>query len=478
MSKLQVLRGAAGKVSFFNGDKVADEHRGWALGTFGSSNPTHVLTPCAEVHAQGFVICCWVGIKHGIVLLLMAKKAKGMRVSYAQAVYGKEEVAAVNKVLENPSKIVPGDRAKEFEKRVAKLFGKKEGIFLNSGSSANLIALESLNLPKGSEVITPVLTFSTTVAPIVQKGLVPVFVDIEPGTYLANMEQIEKAISAKTRAIMIPSLLGNIPDMVRLQKIAKKNHLVFIEDSCDTIGALCRGKPTGVYSDISTTSFYASHIITAAGTGAMVCFNNPELARKARVMAAWGRQSTLFGAHEKSEDIKKRFAGRIGGSVYDAKFIFSEIGYNFQSTELAAAFGLEQLKRLKTFTKRRQDCFKKLITFFKTYEHFFTLPVQRSDVKTNWLAFPLTLKPGTPFTRAEITKYLEECNIQTRPIFTGTILRQPAFQHIKHRRAVATFPVSDYVMQNGFLIGAHHGMTMTQLNYVEKILRYFLKRYS
>lgn len=408
-------------------------------------------------------------------LVHMAKKVNSMRVPYAQAVYGKEEIAAVNRVLKNPFKIVAGDAAKEFEQKVAKLFGKKEGVFVNSGSSANLIALESLNLPKGSEVITPVFTFSTTVAPIVQKGLVPVFVDVEPGTYLVNVDQIEKALSAKTRAIMIPSLLGNIPDLARIKKIAARHHLVVIEDSCDTIGATFAGKPTGAYTHISTTSFYASHIITAAGTGAMVTFHDKNMARKARVLSAWGRQSTLFGANEKSEDIKKRFAGRINGQVYDAKFIFAEIGYNFQSTDICAAFGLEQLRRLKVFGAQRQKRFKELERFFKRYEQYFVLPRQHPRVKTNWLAFPLTIKPGAPFTRAEITQYLENANIQTRPIFTGTIVRQPAFHHIRHRRAVAHFPVSDYIMQNGFLVGAHQGLTDQQMTYFKDTISQFLK---
>lgn len=407
----------------------------------------------------------------------MAKKEKGIRVPYAQAVYGKEEINAVVEVLKNPFKISPGEKVRAFEIEVAKKFGKKEGVMVNSGSSANLIAIESLNVPKGSEVITPVFTFSTTVAPLVQKGLVPVFVDIEEGMYLANIDQIEKAITSKTRALMIPSLLGNIPDLMRLQKIAKKHNLFFIEDSCDTIGATFLGKPTGHYSDVSTTSFYASHIITAGATGAMVSFKDVTHARRARVLAAWGRDSTLFGFHEKSEDIKKRFAGRVGGDSYDAKFIFSEIGYNFQSTEANAAFGLEQLKKLPLFTVQRQKRFGELFKFFRKYEQFFTLPRQLSKAKTNWLAFPLTIKPGAPFTRMEITKYLEEHNIQTRPIFTGNILRQPGFQHIRHKKAVPTFPVADYVMKNGFLVGAHHGLNNEQMLYLQKTLQGFLERY-
>jgi len=406
-----------------------------------------------------------------------SKPKKIMRVPYAQAVYGREEVNAVIRVLKNPLKLAPGAAVAEFEKKISKLFGQTQGIFVNSGSSANLIALESLNLPVGSEIITPVLTFGTTVAPIVQKGLIPVFVDVTEGTYLADIDQVENAITPKTKAIMIPSLLGNIPDWERLSKIAKKHGLHLIDDSCDTLGATFGGKPTGLYTDISVTSFYASHIITAAATGGMVCYKNNDLARKARIMASWGRESTLFGTHEKSEDISKRFAGTLDGDTYDAKFIFSEIGYNFQSTELSAAFGLAQLARLKDFSLRRHTRFNELVDFAKAYDRFFILPKQDKRARTNWLAFPLTLRPGTPFTRIEITKFLEERNIQTRPIFTGTILRQPAFMNIKHRAAVKSFPVSDHVMKNGFLIGAHHGLTNVQMTYLKKTLAEFLARY-
>lgn len=405
----------------------------------------------------------------------MPKKTKEIRVPYAQAVYGKEEIGAVNKVLKDPSKLSPGKMAAEFESKVAKVFGKQEGIFVNSGSSANLIALESLDLPVGSEVITPVFTFATTVAPIVQKGLVPVFVDIEEGTYLANISQIEKAIGPKTKAIMIPSLLGNIPDLARLAKIAKKHGIYLIDDSCDTIGASFDGKPTGAYSDISITSFYASHVITAAAGGGMVCYNDPKLARKARILSAWGRESTLFGSHEKSEDIEKRFAGTIGGKTYDAKFIFSEVGYNFQSTDINAAFGLEQLKKLKRFSALRRKRFAQLRAFAKKYEQYFILPKQDDRVVTNWLAFPLTLRAEAPFTRAEITRHLEEHNIQTRPVFTGTILRQPGYKDIPHRKGVPSFPVSDYVMENGFLVGAHHGLTDEQMNHLLSTMRAFIE---
>lgn len=407
----------------------------------------------------------------------MKRKPNQTRVFYAKAVYGKEEIAAVNKVLKNPLKIGPGESVKAFEKKIAKTFGKEHGIMVNSGSSANLLALEALELPKGSEVITPTLTFSTTVTPLIQKGLTPVFVDVEEGTYLANLDQIEKAITKKTSAIMLPSLIGNIPDLQKLRGLARKHKLKFIEDSADTLGATFAGKPTGFYSDASTTSFYASHIITAAGGGGMLCLRDDVSAERARVIAAWGRRSTLFGVNEKSEDIDKRFTGAVDGVTYDAKFIFAEQGYNFQSTELQAAFGLEQLKRLTEFTKRRQKRFAELQKFFKNYEHFFILPKQDKRVKTNWLAFPLTIRTGAPFTRIEITKYLEKHNIQTRPIFTGNILRQPAFSKIKHKKAVRSFPVADHIMGHSFLLGAHHGMTDGEMAHMLKTVRTFLKQY-
>lgn len=407
----------------------------------------------------------------------MAQKSK-LNVSYAAAVYGKEEVRAVLDVLKNPSKIVAGPRVKEFEKRVAKLFGKKYGVMVNSGSSANLTALEALRLPEGSEVITPALTFSTTLAPIIQKHLTPVFADVELGTYIINPSQVDSLVTKKTKALMIPSLIGNIPDMDKLSAIAKKHGLYIIEDSCDTIGSAFGGKSTGVYTDISTTSFYASHIMTAAGGGGMVMFHNPALARRALVASNWGRESTLFGTYEKSEEIKKRFAGVLDGEPYDAKFLFTEIGYNFQPTELQGAFGLVQLSRLPVSARIRRNNFNALYKFFKKYENFFILPKSNEKAKVNWLAFPLTLKKDAGFTRFDITKYLEEHGIQTRPIFTGNVLKQPAFNNLPNKRVSAGgYPNTDYIMKNGFLIGCHHGLKYEQIQYMLGMFDAFLKKY-
>lgn len=405
----------------------------------------------------------------------MKTENKNMRVPYAQAVYGEEEVNAVIEVLKDPLKISPGNKVREFEKQISNSFGKSHGIMVNSGSSANLLAVESLHPESGDEVITPVLTFGTTVAPLIQKGVKPIFVDVIPGTYQIDISQIESVITPKTKALMVPSLLGNISEMDTLRDLAKKHNLLFIEDSADTLGATYKGRPTGEYSDISTTSFYASHIITAAASGGMVMAREDAVADRLRVLASWGRSSTLFGNHEQSEDIEKRFAGTIDDIPYDAKFVFSEVGYNFQSNEIAAAFGLEQLKRLPSFTEKRVAHFNRLRDFFARFEEYFILPKQHPDVKTNWLAFPLTIRKDAPFTRAEITRYLEEHNIQTRPIFTGNVLRQPAYRYLSEYQSLKQFPVADDIMRNGFVVGCHHGLVAEQLDYLEETIEDFVK---
>ncbi len=397
-----------------------------------------------------------------------------MRIPYALAVYGKEEIKAVNDVLVEHRRFSSWENTKKFEAAIAKTFGKKYGLMVNSGSSANLLAFELLDLPKGSEVITPVSTFSTTVAPILQKGLIPVFVDVKIGTYLIDENKIEKLITSKTKALMIPSLIGNIPNLKRLRKIANKHKLYLIEDSCDTLGAKFDRRPTGKYSDISTTSFYGSHIITAAGGGGMICVNKPEWYKKGLVLRGWGRASALFS---ESEDLKKRFSVKISGNPYDGKFIFSEAGYNFQPIELQAAFGLVQLKRLKTFSAIRKRNFKALCQFFKGYGKYFILPETTKGADTNWLAFPLTIKEGAPFSRFELVKYLENNKVQTRPIFTGNILRQPGFRFLTKKSLSKNFISADIIMENSFLIGCHHGLTPIHLSRLKKIFENFLNKY-
>ena len=398
---------------------------------------------------------------------------KGLRVSYAQAVHDNAETKKVLSVLDEHRTII-GKETEEFEKRVSTLFGKKFGIMVNSGSSANLIAVRLLNLPPKSEVITPLLTFSTTIAPLLQNDLVPVFADVEEGKYTINLDEIEKLISKKTKALMIPLLIGNVPDMKKLKRIADKYKLFIIEDSCDTLGATFDGKPTGYYTDISTTSFYGSHIITAGGGGGMGMVNNTNWRDKAKVLRGWGRSSSIFS---ESESVDKRFRVKIGNIQYDAKFIFDEIAYNFMPMEIGSAFGNAQLDKLPKFKATREKNFKYLYEFFKKYEKFFILPNQDKRVRTQWLAFPLTIKEKSPFTRLELVKYLEENNIQTRPIFTGNILMQPGFKNIPHRKN-GKYTFTNQIMKQSLLIGCHHGLKEEHIDKLRNVFSKLLEKYS
>ena len=401
-----------------------------------------------------------------------------LRVPYGYSVHGQEEIDAVVEVLKKGTAL--SEKTIEFENKIAKMFGKKYGIMVNSGSSANLLAFEILNLPRGSEVITPALTFATTVAPIVQKGLVPVFVDVDPNTYIVNLDQVKKAITKKTKVLMIPSLMGNIPNMEELAAIAKKHKLTFIEDSCDTLGGKYNKKPTGSYSHISTTSFYGSHIINGAGGGGMIMVNDPKMVDRLVVLRGWGRQSSLFGEKENSELIKNRFKGKIGNIPYDNKFIFSEVGYNMLPLELSSAFALSQMKKLPGFLKARRDNFDDLFKFFSSEKmsKYFILPKQTEKTETAWLAFPLIISPKAPFTRLDIVKFLEEENIQTRPVFTGNILKQPGFKKIEHRNAVPNFPNTELIMKNAFVVACHHGLNREQIDYLKSKFEEFLSRFK
>jgi len=399
------------------------------------------------------------------------KDFEKMRVPYGMAVHDVEEENAVLDVIRN-HKTILGEKVKKFESEVAKLFGKQLGIMVNSGSSANLLAFEILDIPENSEVITPILTFATTLSPIIKRDLIPVFVDVEPETYVVNIDQIEQSITSKTKALMIPSLLGNVPDLKRLRKIADDNNLIFIEDSADTLGATFDNIPTGKFSDISTTSFYGSHIITAAGEGGMICCNDKKMDEKCRVLRGWGRSSAI----NESEKIEDRFSFKLDNIPYDSKFIFEEIGYNFLPTEISAAFGLIQLKKLNRFADIRQRNFETLNSFFSS-QKFFKLPKQLPQVKTSWLAFPLTITSNAPFSRIEIVKHLESHGIQTRPVFTGNVLRQPAFEKINYKNIEKEYDVANNIMKNSFLIGCNHGLNEKHLEKIKTTFQLFLDKF-
>ncbi|OIZ95259.1 NarL family transcriptional regulator [Candidatus Rickettsiella isopodorum] len=396
-----------------------------------------------------------------------------MHVPYGKSVHGEEEIAAVISVLRSSTQM--GKAVRDMEKKISTLFNKAFGVMLNSGSSANYLAIELLKLPEFSEVITPVLTFSTTVAPLIKNKLIPVFVDVELDTFNIDADQIVSMITDKTKALIIPNLLGNLPDWHKIRLIADKYNLVVIEDSCDTLGATLDGNASGFYSDISTTSFYGSHIINCAGNGGMLCVNNPFLAEKAKLLRSWGRSSSLY---VESESIENRFQNKIDEIDYDAKFIFEEIGYNLEPSELGAAFGLVQLSKLDNIISVREKIFASHLDFFSKYTDWFILPRQLQGSKTAWLAFPFIVRDDAPFKRKDLQIFLEQRNIQTRTIFTGNILRQPGFTNILRRETEFGYPHADQIMRGGILIGSHHGMTETMIEHIYQTFHEFENCYA
>ena len=378
------------------------------------------------------------------------------QISYAKTVYGQEEIDAVVKCLGESTQM--GKYSREFESKIANLFCKKSCLFVNSGSSALYIGIESLDLPAGGEVITPALTFSTTIGCLVKNNLVPVFVDIEPLSYCIDTSQIEEMISEKTVAILAPNLMGNLCNWPLIREIADKNNLLVIEDSADTLGATFEDNhSSGFYTDMSITSFYGSHIINCAGNGGALTLNDSKAIENAKLLRSWGRSSSLFD--EKSESIENRFNVNLDGLDYDAKFVFERVGYNLEGSEIGAAFGLAQLKKLKTNIQTRQENFKLQCNFFKKYKNIFNNPIELSGCNTAWLAFPILIKKEATFSRKEFQIYLEERKIQTRVVFTGNVLRQPMCKNIKKVIRKEGYPNSDAVMERGVLLPLHHGMT-------------------
>ncbi len=398
------------------------------------------------------------------------------KIYYGKAIYGKEEINASMKVLQNNSlSLMDGINVKKLEKKVAKIFGKKFGLMVNSGSSANLLGLASLNLKEKSEVITPSLTFSTTISPLYHLNLVPRFIDVKENFFVVNVDQIEKNINKKTSAIMIPNLLGNIPNWEEIHAIGKKYKLKIIEDSADTIGYTYKKGNTGKYSDVVTNSFYASHIVTGAGFGGIVCFNDEKHYDRAKLLRGWGRSSANYN---ESEGIKERFNCKVDNIPYDSKYVFKDMGYNFLPSEISATFALEQIKKLNNVIDRRVKNFDLLKKFFNKLGKYFKVPEQLKFVKTAWLAYPIVIKEKSKIKRRDLQIFLEKNGIQTRTIFTGNIMRQPIMKNKQYKKSKDSNNISDDVMKNGLLIGCHHGLTKIEINHIFSIFKKFLKKYK
>ena len=392
-------------------------------------------------------------------------------ISYGKNVYNKEEIFAVNNTLKKTTQM--GVSVASFENKIAKIFGKKYGVMVNSGSSALILALKCLNLKKGSEVITPCLNFGTAVSSIILNDLVPVFVDVNVRTLQINPDLIKNKITKKTKAILVPNLIGNIADWKKLKNIASKEKLHLIEDSADTLGAKINNVSTGTYSDISITSFYGSHVISCAGNGGMLLTNDKKIYVKSKVLRSWGRLSSLI---KDSENINKRLGIKLKGVEYDRKFVFSEIGYNFEPSEISASFGLVQLKKFKSFSSIRNKNFKFHFNFFNRLKDYFLTPMINKGVYTNFLAYPIIIVPNKLFNRKELQIFLEKNKIQTRPIFSGNILRHPAFSNlISRKNKLNEFENADYIMKNGILIGCHQGLSIKDLKLIHNKIKNFIK---
>jgi CDP-6-deoxy-D-xylo-4-hexulose-3-dehydrase len=367
--------------------------------------------------------------------------------------YGEEEIKAVEQCLRDGWLAGFGPRSIEFEEKIAKFFGKKYGVFVNSGSSACLLALASLQLPKGTKVITPACTFSTTLAPIIQLGLIPIFVDVDLTTYCANVKEVLAAIDDEVKVLMIPNLIGNKPNWKAIKDglaIIGREDIILIEDSADTITHTPE-------TDIATTSFYASHVITAGGAGGMVMFNDEKLRNVSLQFRDWGRIG------DNSEEMSDRFNHNVDDIPYDYKFLYGVLGYNMKSSEMNAAFGLVQLERFKQFEQIRRANIERYI---ENLQGVGDIILPDDSIKPNWLAIPLQTEK-----RYELLHFLEENNIQTRVTFAGNVTRHPIY-----REYLQEFTNSDTIMKNGFLLGAHHGMTIEDVDYVcSKIKEFFNK---
>jgi CDP-6-deoxy-D-xylo-4-hexulose-3-dehydrase len=393
-------------------------------------------------------------------------------VHYAGRVFDERElINGVDAVLE--FQLTHGHFGRDFERQLGAFLGAREVIPVNSGSSANLIAISTLcaqqlhnRLKPGDEVITPAATFPTTLAPIVQNRLVPVLVDCELGTYNLAVDQLEAAYSDKVRALFVPHTLGNPVEMDKVIEFARKRDLFVIEDSCDALGSRYDGKLCGTFGHLATLSFYPAHHVTT-GEGGAVYTNSRRLARLARIMRDWGRDCYCGYENPPNGKCGKRFEWRIGDSdeLYDHRYYFTEIGYNLKMTDLQAAIGLAQLDKLPMFIEKRKKHFRWLYDHLRRYEDVLQLPTWSPKADPSWFAFPITVRPDVKFNRTMLTRFLEAHRIETRFLFAGNILNQPGYREIECR-VVGDLPNADVVLRRTFFIGVYPGLDEQQIGHV------------
>lgn len=402
------------------------------------------------------------------------------RVHYAGRVYDERElVAAVDAVLD--FWLTAGPRNDAFEAALAQLMGGRQVLSVNSGSSANLTAVTTLRshrlerpLVAGDEVITAAVAFPTTVAPILQNGLIPVFVDCEPGTYNLDPAQLEQALSGRTRAVFVAHTLGNPAEMGAVMEFARDHDLYVIEDSCDALGSKYDGQLVGTFGHLGTLSFYAAHHMTT-GEGGAVITGDRQLAQIARSVRDWGRDCWCQHDSPATGACGRRFEWRLPGlnEPYDHRYLFVEIGYNLKMTDIQAAIGLAQLEKLPRFAVARQRNFERLHIALNQYEEFLALPTWSKRAEPCWFAYPITVRTGAPFTRAELVAFLEARNVETRLLFAGNILHQPGYRNAPHR-TVGCLANADLVARQSFFIGLYPGLDEARMEYVLQAFDDFL----
>jgi CDP-4-dehydro-6-deoxyglucose reductase, E1 len=368
--------------------------------------------------------------------------------------------------------LTTGRFAEQFEREFAELFGMRHAILVNSGSSANLLALTCLTSPKlgerrlrpGDEVITVAAGFPTTVNPIIQNNLVPVFIDVHLPTYNLDVSQLEAARSGRTRAIMAAHTLGNPFDLAAVTEFARRHDLWLIEDCCDAVGATFQGKNVGTFGDLATVSFYPAHHITM-GEGGCVLTDRPRLKTLVESFRDWGRD--CWCAPGLDNTCGKRFDWQLGDLPhgYDHKYIYSHIGYNLKVTDMQAAVGVAQLAKVRGFVEARRRNFARLTEGLQDLQELFLLPQATPGSDPSWFGYPLSVQLEAPFGRNDVIRYLYERKIATRQIFAGNLIRQPAYAEVKHRR-IGDLPNSDLVMKHAFWVGTYPGLDDTRIDYM------------
>lgn len=402
------------------------------------------------------------------------------KINYAGRIFDhKELVNAVEASLD--FWLTEGRFSESFAEKIAEFLGIEHVLLTNSGSSANLLAFSALTseklgerrLKQGDEVISVAAGFPATVTPIIQNGLIPVFVDVDIPTYNINVEMMRKAISSKTRCIFIAHTLGNPFDLDAVMQLANEHKLWVIEDNCDAFGSEYKGKKTGTFGHMSTISFYPAHHITT-GEGGAICTNDLQLANLVRAFRDWGRDCYCAGGDNNT--CGKRFSQQFGNLPlgFDHKYVYSEIGYNLKMTDIQAAIGAAQIDKLPEFCNRRKENFREWTRIFSKYPNYFILPQATEDSDPAWFAFIVTLKNGISFTREEITYHLEANLIETRNLFAGNITKQPGFIN-RHWRIADNLNYTDFIMNNTFFLGTYPGLSNNMFDFAEGVLDEFIK---